>query len=101
MSASVLYWFYYISNCTDFQVVEGEAKVRLEEVKQAKEHLTCKEESHQAQVTQLERSVSQAGQEIATLTSQLTTVQQERLSYQTQATQLRTALHSTLTQLKV
>lgn len=83
------------------QVIEGEVKIGKEEVNHIKEQLIAKDSSHQVKVTQLEQSVARARQEVVALTSQLDQVQQERVSYQTQATELRTALHSTLRQLKV
>ncbi|XP_071524212.1 uncharacterized protein [Panulirus ornatus] len=82
------------------KVIEGEVKVGKEEVNQVKEQLIAKDSSHQIKVAQLEQSVTRARQEVVALTSQLDQVQQERVSYQTQATELRTALHSTLRQLK-
>ncbi|XP_069182477.1 putative leucine-rich repeat-containing protein DDB_G0290503 isoform X1 [Procambarus clarkii] len=82
------------------KVVEGEVKVGKEEACQLKEQLVTKDSSHKVKVTQLEQSVARARQEVVVLTSQLDQVQQERVSYQTQATELRTALHSTLRQLK-
>ncbi|XP_042222159.1 GRIP and coiled-coil domain-containing protein 2-like isoform X2 [Homarus americanus] len=82
------------------KVVEGEVKAGKEEVSHMKDQLLTKNTSHQVKVTQLEQSVARARQEVVALTSQLNQVQQERVSYQSQATELRTALHSTLRQLK-
>ncbi|KAK8753924.1 hypothetical protein OTU49_002387 [Cherax quadricarinatus] len=82
------------------KVAEGEVKVGKEEICQLRKQLIIKDSNHQVKISQAEQSVALARQEVVTLTSQLDQVQQERVSYQTQATELRTALHTTLRQLK-
>lgn len=100
----ILYSCYFLS-CDYFfhvkQVVEGQLKASSEEVNQVREQLDAKVASHQIGVEQLEQSVARARQEVAALTAQLSQVQRERVSYQTQAVELRTALHTALGQLKV
>lgn len=76
-------------------------KASSEELNQLKEQLDAKVASHQLTVEQLEQSVARARQEVAALTTQLSQVQRERVSYQTQAVELRTALHTALGQLSV
>lgn len=86
---------------SQIMVVEGQLKASSEEVNQVKEQLDAKVASHQMTVEQLEQSVARARQEVAALTAQLSQVQRERVSYQTQAMELRTALHTALGQLKI
>lgn len=82
-------------------MLHGDLEVRLEEARQAKEQCVAKEKSHSERVAQLEERLGLARQEAESLVSQLSQAKQERVSYQGQATQLRTALHTALAQLKV
>ncbi|XP_042880601.1 golgin subfamily B member 1-like isoform X2 [Penaeus japonicus] len=86
---------------SQIMVVEGQLKASSEELNQLKEQLDAKVASHQLTVEQLEQSVARARQEVAALTTQLSQVQRERVSYQTQAVELRTALHTALGQLSI
>ena len=60
-----------------------------------------KERSQAERGALLEGRLGAARQEAETLATQLSQAKQERVSYQGQATQLRSALHSALEQLKV
>ena len=79
----------------------GELEVSREEVRQAREQQVARERSQAERMAGLEGRLGAAQQEAESLAAQLSQAKGERVSYQTQATQLRTALHSALEQLKV
>lgn len=82
-------------------MLRGDLEVSQEEVRQAREQQAAKERSHSERVAQLEERLGAARQEAESLLSQLSQAKQERVRYQSQATELRTALHTALAQLKV
>lgn len=82
-------------------MLQGDLEVSREEAKQAREQQAARERSQSERVAQLEERLGVARQEAESLVTQLSQAKQERVSYQGQATQLRTALHTALAQLKV
>ncbi|KAK7075944.1 hypothetical protein SK128_012697 [Halocaridina rubra] len=82
------------------KVIEGELNAAKEELNLVKETQTSHEAALRIVISQLQDSVSKSREEVALLSSQLGEVQKERVNYQMQATELRSALHSTLAQLK-
>lgn len=83
------------------QMLHGDLEVSREEARQAREQQAAKERSQGERVAQLEDRLGTARQEAESLVSQLSQAKQERVRYQGQATELRTALHTALAQLKV
>lgn len=82
------------------KMLHGDLEVRREEVRQAREQQAARERCHGERVAQLEERLGVALREAESLVSQLSQAKQERVSYQGQATELRTALHTALAQLK-
>ena len=83
------------------KALENEVGNLNEEIKRLLLQDTNKDAAHVAAIKQVEEQASRSRKEVAKISIELTQSQREKLSYQKQSTELKTALNSALNQLKV
>ena len=81
--------------------MENEITSYKDEVNRLLQQDLSKEASHELAIKKIENQASKSRKEIANISVELSKVQREKLSYQRQCTELKTALNSALSQLQV